>query len=466
MKKINNLLILALLAIGMGLTSCDEQLDNALTPTVTSILLDADEMELNVGDEGQLKVIVDPADATVTWSSDKESVATVDATGKVTAVAEGIATITATAGDKTTVCTITVTNLLAMPLTLEAISAGKITVTSPKDGMKVSKNGGAKTAITANPTEINVAAGDKVAFYGTATSYAGTSIGGSGDGFKCKVFGNIMSLLYEDFADKTELPTDTKTFTYLFWNNTTLTDASGLLLPATTLTTSCYLNMFHGCTALTSAPKELPATNLVNHCYQEMFFNCEALTSAPELKATDLAQNCYFEMFFNCKALTSAPELKATDLTGADYCYEAMFQNCTSLTTAPELPATELATCCYYMMFQGCTSLTTTPELPATELAKSCYNQMFYGCSNLTETPKLLATTLADNSYKNMFQNCSSLTKAYVKAAYDAGNCADMFKGCTAAGAKLHTTSANKGSWSSAITSNSWTTWTADGDWN
>ena len=32
MKKIGNLLILALLTIGMGLTSCDEQLDNAVVP--------------------------------------------------------------------------------------------------------------------------------------------------------------------------------------------------------------------------------------------------------------------------------------------------------------------------------------------------------------------------------------------------------------------------------------------------
>ena len=34
MKKIGNLLILALLTIGMGLTSCDEQLDNAVNPGV------------------------------------------------------------------------------------------------------------------------------------------------------------------------------------------------------------------------------------------------------------------------------------------------------------------------------------------------------------------------------------------------------------------------------------------------
>ena len=78
---------------------------------VTSVALDADKMTLTVGDDGQLTATVAPEDATdktVTWSSDKTSVATVDATGKVTAVAEGTATITAKAGDKTATCKVTV----------------------------------------------------------------------------------------------------------------------------------------------------------------------------------------------------------------------------------------------------------------------------------------------------------------------------------------------------------------------
>jgi uncharacterized protein YjdB len=69
-------------------------------------------MALTVGDAAvQLTATVAPEDATdktVTWSSDKTSVATVDATGKVTAVAAGEATITATAGDKTATCKVTV----------------------------------------------------------------------------------------------------------------------------------------------------------------------------------------------------------------------------------------------------------------------------------------------------------------------------------------------------------------------
>ena len=85
----------------------------AATVAVTSVALDKTELVLIVGDAAvQLKATVLPEDATdktVTWSSDKTSVATVDATGNVTAVAAGEATITAKAGDKTATCKITVT---------------------------------------------------------------------------------------------------------------------------------------------------------------------------------------------------------------------------------------------------------------------------------------------------------------------------------------------------------------------
>ena len=85
----------------------------AAAVAVTSVALDNTTLALTVGDAAvQLTATVAPdnaTDKTVTWSSDKTSVATVDATGKVTAVAAGTATITATAGDKTATCTVTVT---------------------------------------------------------------------------------------------------------------------------------------------------------------------------------------------------------------------------------------------------------------------------------------------------------------------------------------------------------------------
>lgn len=66
---------------------------------VESIILDKTEGILNVGNTVTITATVAPEGATnpaVTWSSSDESVATVDETGKITAVATGNATITAT----------------------------------------------------------------------------------------------------------------------------------------------------------------------------------------------------------------------------------------------------------------------------------------------------------------------------------------------------------------------------------
>ena len=232
------------------------------------------------------------------------------------------------------------------------------------------------------------------------------------------VYGNIMSLLYnDDFLNEYEI--SEFAFRNLFFdiyngywtgddlNQCFLVNAKDLILPATTLANYCYDSMFSGCTSLTTAPELLPATTLANYCYNYMFNGCTSLTEAPELPATTLAQNCYNYMFNGCTSLTEAPELPATTL--AQNCYNYMFNECTSLTTAPELPATTLANYCYDSMFYYCTSLTTAPELPATTLVQGCYSNMFNGCTSLTTAPELPATTLAYYCYGHMFANTNVL---------------------------------------------------------
>ena len=83
---------------------------------VESVTLNKQEMSLNVGESETLKATVKPdgaSDQTVTWTSSKPAVATVDATGKVTAVAAGEATITTQAGDKSASCTVSVADVYA-----------------------------------------------------------------------------------------------------------------------------------------------------------------------------------------------------------------------------------------------------------------------------------------------------------------------------------------------------------------
>lgn len=82
-------------------------------PEATSVTLNKTTTSIKVGANETLTATVTPDEAsqTVTWASSDDTKATVDASGKVTAVAEGTATITAkTANDKSATCTVTVTS--------------------------------------------------------------------------------------------------------------------------------------------------------------------------------------------------------------------------------------------------------------------------------------------------------------------------------------------------------------------
>ena len=85
------------------------------TVSVTGVTLNKNTLELYTGKSETLIATVEPADATnqdVTWSSNDDTIATVDNNGKVTAVKEGTATITATATDGSNIsatCTVKVT---------------------------------------------------------------------------------------------------------------------------------------------------------------------------------------------------------------------------------------------------------------------------------------------------------------------------------------------------------------------
>ena len=86
---------------------------NPTTVDVTGVSLNKTTTTLTVGDTETLTATVSPDDASdksVTWSSDKTSVATVDPNGLVTAVGAGTAniTVTTTDGSKTASCAVTV----------------------------------------------------------------------------------------------------------------------------------------------------------------------------------------------------------------------------------------------------------------------------------------------------------------------------------------------------------------------
>ena len=90
---------------------------------VSSITLSQNATTLTEGETLFLTATVSPSNATdqtVTWNSSNTNVATVDNNGKVKAIAEGYAIITATAGDKQATCTVTVNK--------QTIAVSKITL--------------------------------------------------------------------------------------------------------------------------------------------------------------------------------------------------------------------------------------------------------------------------------------------------------------------------------------------------
>ena len=89
----------------------------------TGVILSADNMSLLVGQTEKLTATVQPAnttDKTITWKSDNEAVATVSSDGTVTALSVGTANITATCGNATVTCKVTVNPVEATGVILSA----------------------------------------------------------------------------------------------------------------------------------------------------------------------------------------------------------------------------------------------------------------------------------------------------------------------------------------------------------
>ena len=97
-------------------------------PDVTGVSLNLNSMNLSVGETGTLSATVAPSDAypDVIWTSSDETIATVTATGMVTAIAKGVATITATtvSGGYTASCNVNVEDIVEDTIEGDAVDLG------------------------------------------------------------------------------------------------------------------------------------------------------------------------------------------------------------------------------------------------------------------------------------------------------------------------------------------------------
>lgn len=206
-------------------------------------------------------------------------------------------------------------------LTFKVIKGGNITITASNANVAKTiqystDNGSTWTSLTTSTTAQELggalSVGDKVLVKGTNTAYGTSSnynrFGGTA---KINVYGNIMSLISGDSFANNKTLTASYTF-YRLFTNTNLLSAENLILPATTLASGCYNNMFRDCTSLTTAP-ELPATTLVDRCYQYMFYGCSSLNYIKCL-ATDISATSCLRNWVNGVASTGT-FVKAASMT-------------------------------------------------------------------------------------------------------------------------------------------------------
>lgn len=132
---------------------------------------------IQVGGTETLTATVSPKDAAnkkVTWKSDKPTIATVDANGKVTGVAAGEATITVTTedGGKTATCRVTV----SVPVGMVTVTPATLTMGKNKSytlTATVNAQPGTDTGVTWTSSDETVATVDATGTV-TATDKAGT----------------------------------------------------------------------------------------------------------------------------------------------------------------------------------------------------------------------------------------------------------------------------------------------------
>ena len=133
MKRLVTLFFAAFLGF-LQIWSCSEKEQDI---PVTAISISQPAAEMVIGESITLKATISPSNATereIMWASSKQSVASVDQSGKVVAVAVGTSTITATAGGKIGSCLVTVSKGY---VAVTSVSLDKASLSSMKVGESV-----------------------------------------------------------------------------------------------------------------------------------------------------------------------------------------------------------------------------------------------------------------------------------------------------------------------------------------
>ncbi|MDO4808606.1 MAG: BspA family leucine-rich repeat surface protein [Eubacteriales bacterium] len=437
---------------------------------VTSVSLDKTEVTIEVGDEDvKLSAIVLPENATdksVNWSSSKESVATVDSEGNVTAVSTGTATITVTTvdGNKTATCAVKVAapapETYTVTFDLNGATGTAPTTQKIKDGEKVTKpadptadgytfGGWYKEATCTNAWDF---ANDTVT--ANTTLYAKWKPEDEGS-YILKAQGNWFKAFSETTTDKTKITdiifckklpqgvsaenpvnlTDDSengkvkgyivkngenykiyiVGDYIFGNSVCYNMFSGFSNLKTldfgnfdTSNVTIMFNMFSGCSALKSLDLSSFDTSETSNM-QSMFSGCsklESITFGTGFKTSKVTSMT--SMFNGCSALKSLD--LSSFITSEVTQMGSMFKDCSTLESLDLSKFNTKIVTDMPSMFNGCSGLTSLNLSSFDTSAVKDMNGMFTGCSKLESiTFGTNFNTSKVTAMNAMFSGCSAL---------------------------------------------------------
>lgn len=443
--------------------------------TAQSITLSAESLQLGVGRSETLTATVIPdnaVDKTITWSSENDGIATVDESGKVTAVGQGETNIIAQCGIATAKCKVSVSIIPVKSFRLDKLTmdlfigetATLEAIVTPKDA----SYSGVFWQIEQLMDIISLTPGDDgtaliTALYPGVAGVQGYIINSTGgwettEWCMIKVTGiDAESIALSDdqlemgVGDSKQLTAtvspDNVTDKTIQWSSSSTdvatVSSSGLVRAVGLGTTTIYATC-SGKTARCSVTVSdteglcfeavetgnIDVTNSQNRALKYSFdgIKWKSETRSSFSVRLEKGQKLYFSgntsrylgyLRFFCSAK----------------CYVS--GNIMSLISPNYKDITSIGESALLDLFSGNYNIDIHPEkdllLPATQLGSLCYEGMFRNCISMTQAPVLPATTIPERAYQYMFEGCSGLKNAPELPATTVGQHSyyGMFKGCT-----------------------------------
>lgn len=302
-------------------TSISVDIYSSTTQTISYTSLPS---TFNVGDTHSLGASTSPTGGTLSYSSSNSSVASVNSSGVITALATGTTTITITASaydDDTNfihytsaTTSVTCTVQVSTPLTdskyfvMQALTGTIVslnTAGSPSGSISYRKNGtGSWTTLSSG---VSLAKDDYIELKG---NYASSDYNSNYVTFSASTpssinIGGYLAALQNNAEIDSSNNTVSSPFSHLFSGCTGLVSAEYLNLPSNTVF-GMYYKCFQECTNLVTSPRVLPETIMKGAEYQRMFYGCSNLETTPIISATTVEGYGSFQsMFYYCGKITS-----------------------------------------------------------------------------------------------------------------------------------------------------------------